>query len=54
MIKYLQKRNPSVPGIADKLYPPQERKLDRIKKYWKMILSIEQVRDIYGGQILNE
>lgn len=54
MIKYLQKRNPSVPGIADKLYPPQERKLDRIKEYWKMILSIEQVRDIYGGQILNE
>ena len=27
IIIYLQKRNPSVPGIADKLYPPQERKL---------------------------
>ena len=54
MILYIQKRNPSVPGIGDKLYPPQERKLDRIKKYWKMILSLEQVQEIYGNQILNE
>ena len=54
MILYIQKRNPSVPGIADKLYPPQERKLEKIKKYWKMILSLEQVQEIYGNQILNE
>ena len=54
MILYIQKRNPSVPGIGDKLYPPQERKLDKIKKYWKMILSLEQVQEIYGNQILSE
>lgn len=52
MIHYLQKRNPSVPGIADKLYPPQERKLDKVKKYWKLVLSVAPVREIYNDQIL--
>ena len=54
MILYLQKRNPSVPGIADKLYPPQERKLEKIKKYWKLILTIEPVHEIYGNNVLTE
>ncbi len=54
MIIYLQRRNPSVPGIADKLEPPQERKLEKIKKYWKLILSLEPVRDIYSESILSE
>lgn len=48
MIKYLQKRNPSVPGIADKLYPPQERKLEKVKKYWKLLLTLKPVHEIYG------
>lgn len=54
MILYIQKRNPSVPGIADKLRPPQERKLEKVKKYWKLILSLEPVREIYGDQILTD
>lgn len=29
---YLQTRNPSVPGITNKLYPPQGRKLEKVKK----------------------
>lgn len=48
MILYLQRRNPSVPGIADKLYPPQERKLEKVKKYWKLLLSIQPIQAIYG------
>ncbi len=54
MILYLQKRNPSVPGIADKLYPPSERKLEKVKKYWKLIIGLEPVHDIYGDVILTE
>lgn len=54
MILYLQKRNPSVPGIADKLYPPQERKLEDVKKYWKLILSIQPVKEIYNEQFLTQ
>lgn len=52
MISYLQKRNPNVPGIVNKLNPPQERKLDKVKKYWKMISEIVPVRDIYADKIL--
>lgn len=49
MILYLQRRNPSVPGISDKLYPPQERKLVRVKKYWKLLSELEPFYEIYGG-----
>lgn len=52
MIHYLQRRNPSVPGIADKLSPPEERNLTKVKKYWKLILSIEPVFEIYDNQLI--
>lgn len=54
IIIYLQKRNPSVPGIADKLYPPQERKLEKVKKYWKLLLTIRPVHEIYGHVQLSD
>ncbi|MCR4782154.1 MAG: HNH endonuclease, partial [Lachnospiraceae bacterium] len=54
MIIYLQKRNPSVPGISDKLYPPMERKLQKIKKFWDMILAFNPVKDIYSEKALTE
>lgn len=54
MIIYLQKRNPSVPGIADKLFPPVERKLEKVKRYWKAIIDVEPVYDIYGNYRLTD
>lgn len=54
MIRYLQRRNPSVPGIADKLYPPQERKLEKVKKYWKLLATIEPIREIYSDLLITE
>lgn len=54
MINYLQKRNPSVPGIPNKLYPPKERQdITRARKYWKEVVrkACEQgnpLVDIYG------
>lgn len=51
-IKYLQKRNPNVPGILDKLYPPQERNLKKVIKYWQMIMEVQPVYEIYNHQIL--
>lgn len=53
MVAYLQKRNPSVPGIINKLFPPQERKLEKVKKYWKTVVQAVPVRDIYAGQLLD-
>ncbi len=54
IIIYLQKRNPSVPGIADKLYLPKERKLEKVKKYWKLLLAIYPICEIYGNVQLSE
>lgn len=54
MIMYLQKRNPSVPGIADKLQPPVERKLEKVQKYWRLILEINPIREIYGNELITE
>lgn len=48
MIIYLQRRNPSVPGIANKINPPDERKLERVKKYWKLIVTLRPMHEIYG------
>ena len=54
MILYLQKRNPSVPGISDKLKAPEGRKLEKVQKYWKLLLEIGPVREIYGNEVLTE
>lgn len=54
IIQYLQKRNPSVPGIVNKIYPPQARKLERVTKYWKAIISCRDIHEIYGECRLTE
>lgn len=53
LVDYLQRRNPNVPGVIDKLNPPQERNLQDIQKYWKMIIDIHPVVEIYGGKQLD-
>ncbi|SEU03560.1 HNH endonuclease domain-containing protein [Lacrimispora sphenoides] len=52
LIMYLQRRNPNIPGISNKLEPPQDRKLNKVIKYWKTIMEITPVSDIYGNEIL--
>lgn len=52
MITYLQKRNPNVPGISDKLNPPHERKMEKVKSYWKAVASLNPIQEIYGNQLL--
>ncbi len=56
LIQYLQNKNPSVPGIADKIEPPTARDIDRVRKYWKLIVSVDpSLRDIYGDtELANE
>lgn len=48
LVEYLQRRNPNVPGVIDKLYPPQERKLQDVQKYWKMVIDVCPLHEIYG------
>ena len=49
LILYLQTRNPSVPGIAEKLEPPAARDIARVSKYWKLVIQLDStIKDIYG------
>lgn len=53
LIQYLQNKNPSVPGIADKIEAPFSRDIERVRKYWKLIIQIDpSIRDIYGDTVL--
>jgi 5-methylcytosine-specific restriction endonuclease McrA len=55
LIHYLQNKNPSVPGIADKIEPPVERNIERVRKYWKLIIKKDPtIKDIYGDVVLND
>lgn len=49
LIEYLQDRNPSVPGIADKLTKPKKRNLTKVTGYWKLLIELDpSITDIYG------
>ncbi len=55
LIQYLQNKNPSVPGIADKIEPPVARDIDRVRNYWKLIIQIDpSLHDIYGDVNLSD
>lgn len=54
LVLYLQRRNPTVPGIANKIYPPQERKLTAATAYWKYMITRQPVRDIYTGDLMTK
>jgi len=53
-LKYMQERNPNVPAVANKLFPPQERgSLNNHKSYWKLILKQTNLQCIYSKEILS-
>ncbi len=52
-LKYMQERNPNVPAVANKLFPPQERgSLNNHKSYWKLILKQTNLQCIYSKETL--
>jgi Uncharacterized protein conserved in bacteria len=53
-VRFLQSRNPGVPGIAQKLNPVGVRKLENVKKLWKVVLTNTSVPDIYTDQLINQ
>ena len=50
LVQYLQARNPSVPAIPLKLYPPQARDLSAATRYWREALALAPMREIYTNQ----
>lgn len=54
LIEYLQRRNPTIPGIPNKIMPPQKRNLKQAKVFWKAVTSRTEIKDCYTGKILNQ
>lgn len=55
LIHYLQRRNPGVPGIVDKLEPPEKRDLKRVREYYLSLFDAGVVlEDIYTGDVLTK
>lgn len=53
LVEYLQKRNPTIPGIVNKITPPEKRELTYAKKFWKAVIQNHEIKDCYTGKILN-
>lgn len=52
-MEYMQKRNPSVPNLQMKLFPPVKRNnLNDQTSFWKTILEQKQLRCIFSGNVL--
>lgn len=52
-LEYMQKRNPTVPNLQLKLFPPTKRvNLNAQTDYWRTILKYEKMRCIFSGQVL--
>lgn len=39
LLDYLQQRNPTVPNLPEKLFPPQARDMGTARKYWQWVLK---------------
>jgi len=53
LVNYLQTRNPSVPAIPLKIYPPVQRDLSAARKYWEEALADHPFKEIYSGLEFN-
>ena len=52
LVMFLQKRNPSVPSIINKINAPQKRDMSRAVKFWKDIHSYKNIKNIYTDEEL--
>ena len=53
--QYMQMRNPNVPAVPSKLFPPQKRaSIMEQRKYWEMVLSQIPIICIYSGLTIKE
>ena len=52
---YLQKRNPNVPAVSEKLAKPTAVDLSKQREFWRWILGkrVGDIRCIYSGEVLN-
>ena len=54
LIVFLQNKNPNVPAIPFKIDEINNRNLDNERKFWKKVLKINSIRDIYSNNVIRE
>jgi len=52
LLEYLYQRNPHVPNLPEKLFPPQQRDLKAARRYWEPVLTRYPLRCLYSDQDL--
>lgn len=52
LILFLQKNNPNVIGLSEKLEKPISRVLNNAKNYWKQYISYKECKCIYSNEII--
>ncbi len=53
LIYFLQTKNPNIPSIVFKISAPQKRNLTKATNYWKKIIQINPMIDIYSGKLID-
>lgn len=54
-LQYMQRKNPSVPNVVNKIFMPQQRNsLTEQSKYWQIILETQEIECIYSKAKLDK
>jgi hypothetical protein len=54
LARFLEVRNPGVPGIINKLEKPQDRDLSKARLFWNEVFGLRPLRCIYSGAELSQ
>ena len=55
LLNYLQKNNPNVPNIANKLFEPEQRDLRQARAFWDIAFDqLGYIRCIYSDQVMQK
>lgn len=47
LVEYIQKKNPNVPAIAFKIFPPKHRSLAAPAKFWELVGKKQKLMDLF-------
>jgi len=55
LVTYVQKNNPNVPNIPNKLFKPEQRDLNRARAFWKLVFDkFGKLTCIYSGRSMDK
>jgi len=55
LVNYVQKHNPNVPSVPNKLFEPEQRELARARAFWNLAFDqLGALRCVYSGQAIQK